>query len=219
MSEILGSFFDEAFTPEAEERLRDYLARPGYEIPAGLGTEDAACSMAAINLAISGELLDEIPACMSRVVGRWIIEIQDAMPTEMRNSEEWKELLPMAAGTGRDYEDDRSYIILEWMWDTVVPLFQSKADELGFGDEWHKMCTERTYRAISSAYWAATHVDLSDSQEAQVAAKITDLVSHRQAVRAARRVASLVRGDRAECMSLWEKIDPIRVLGRLILVV
>ncbi|MGL5733857.1 MAG: hypothetical protein ACRCYS_03230, partial [Beijerinckiaceae bacterium] len=46
----------------------------------GLGDKDNACSVAAINLALSGTLSDDIPACMSRVIGRWIIRTQDSMP-------------------------------------------------------------------------------------------------------------------------------------------
>lgn len=71
----------------------------------GLGqNEHEACSIVAINLALTGKLTDEIPDCMSPVIGNWIIRIQDAMPEEMRNSEEWKSLLPFAAGTGREFE-------------------------------------------------------------------------------------------------------------------
>ena len=38
---------DTQWTPEAAAKLRAYLARDGYEIPAGLGTEEAACSIGA----------------------------------------------------------------------------------------------------------------------------------------------------------------------------
>ena len=65
------------WTAEADARLRAYLARDGYIIPVGLGSEDAACSMAAINLALTGVLSGDIPACMSTVVGKWIINVQD----------------------------------------------------------------------------------------------------------------------------------------------
>jgi hypothetical protein len=70
-------------------------------LPSGLGTEESACSIAAINLALTGELTDDIPDCMSEVIGRWIIPTQDAMPAELRNSPRWKSLLPLAAGTGQ----------------------------------------------------------------------------------------------------------------------
>ena len=39
------------WTQEADARLRDYLA--SHELVAGIGTEESACSVAAINLAIT----------------------------------------------------------------------------------------------------------------------------------------------------------------------
>lgn len=48
-----------AFPPEAAERLSAYLAT--HHLAAGLGTEDEACSIAAINLALTGELTGRIP--------------------------------------------------------------------------------------------------------------------------------------------------------------
>ena len=132
------------WTQEANDKLVEYLSRDGYEIPVGLGTKDSACSVAAINLALTGEITDKIPKCMSYPLGQWIIKVQDTMPGEMRNSAEWKALLPLAAGTGREREDERLEIILDWMWGTVLPYAQPVADEYGFGEEWRRMCEERT---------------------------------------------------------------------------
>ena len=144
------------FPPEARERLEAYLARPGYEISRGLGTEDAACSIAAINLAIDGRLITKIPACMSAVIGRWIITIQDGIPSEMRNAPDWRALLPDAAGTGRDPETEgrRLDLIMDWMWDALARV-QPVADEGGFGEEWRTMCEKRTAEATNEADEAA----------------------------------------------------------------
>ena len=79
----------------------------GMTLPSGVGTKESACSIAAINLALTGRLTDRIPDCMSEVVGKWIIVVQDAMPDKMRNSPAWKSLLPLAAGTGREREPER----------------------------------------------------------------------------------------------------------------
>ena len=104
------------FTREAQERLKAYLGRSGYRIPVGLGNEEAACSIAAINIAISGQLTARIPDCMSRVIAKWIITTQDVMPDELRNSERWKAALVLAAGTGRALERERSDIVVDCMW-------------------------------------------------------------------------------------------------------
>src|SRR6476661_3832939 len=98
------------FPEDAAARLTHYLAT--HHLPTGIGTKEEACSIAAINLALTGKLTDRIPECMSPVIGKWIIRIQDAMPDEMRNSAAWKALLPAAAGTGRDREADRLRIIM-----------------------------------------------------------------------------------------------------------
>ncbi len=140
----------QTFDIAARDRLAEYLTATDFEgkylhrIPTGLGTEEAACSIAAINLAITGELTDDIPECMSEVIGNWIIRVQDAMPDEMRNSAAWRSLLPDAAGTGRDPDRERARLELSmaWMWDTVLPLIQPTADKHGFGEKWRRMCQE-----------------------------------------------------------------------------
>lgn len=133
------------FTQEHEQRLSDYLS--SHYIPNGLGSEESACSIAAINLAVSGQLSDEIPLCMSEVIGEWILRVQDALPDAMRNSKEWKRLLPLAAGTGRDEdkEHSRMSIILEWMWTEVLPQLSATAAEKGFGGEWAEMLSSKTW--------------------------------------------------------------------------
>jgi pyruvate/2-oxoglutarate dehydrogenase complex dihydrolipoamide acyltransferase (E2) component len=147
----------------------------GMHLPSGLGDEHSACSIAAINLALSGRLTDEIPDCMSEVIGRWIIVIQDAMPGALRNSEGWKSLLPLAAGTGRDREQERLDIILDWLWGTVLPSLQTLADQEGFGEQWQKMTTERTAKSAEAA---------ADAARAEAAVEATE-AAHRVATAAA----------------------------------
>ena len=60
--------------PKHTRWLESYLDRDGYTIPAGLGTIDEACSVAAIRLAWDGKLSDTPPPCMSYHIGRWIIK-------------------------------------------------------------------------------------------------------------------------------------------------
>ena len=141
-------------TQEQAEAIRDYFA--GVEtIPADLGTKEAACSIAGINLALSGELTDTTPECMSRVVGRWIIGVQDAMPAAMRNSQEWRNLLPLAAGTGRHAESERAALIMDWMWGAVLTYCRPTADARGYGAAWAMMCQERTVASANAAARAA----------------------------------------------------------------
>jgi hypothetical protein len=125
-----------------EQAIADYFAN--RTIANGLGTKESACSIGGINLALTGELTDEIPECMSKVIGEWILVVQDPMPFQIRNSKLWKSLLPYAASTGRTREKDRLTIILDWMWGTVLPSVQPIADEHGFSKQWDAMLREKT---------------------------------------------------------------------------
>jgi len=127
----------------------------GRHLGSGIGTAEEPCSIAAINLALSGRLTDDIPECMSPTIGRWIIAIQDAMPDDLRNSARWRSLLPLAAGTGRDHEAARAQALLDWMWTVVLPQLQPMADAQGFGAPWTVMCQVRTAKAARAAARAA----------------------------------------------------------------
>ena len=179
------------WTQEADARLRDYLA--SHELVAGIGTEESACSVAAINLAITADLTDTIPMCMSKVIGQWMMIVQDEMPSEMRNSSGWKRLLPMAAGTGREREEERLALVMDWMWGTVLPDLQSLADQGGFGAEWRTMCVEKSPKAAGAAAWAAG-----------------------DAARAAAWAAAGTAAGAAAWAAAWERYDPVGLLARLV---
>lgn len=141
------------WTDEHAANLKSYLET--HTLPGGLGDKESACSIAAINLAINGKLTDDIPDCMSVVLGEAIIPLQDAIPGDMRNSDRYRAMLQRAPGTGRDKEKERLEVLTDWMWGTVLPQVQPYADENSFGDEWRKMCEERTLEAHKAAYAAA----------------------------------------------------------------
>jgi hypothetical protein len=193
-------------TAEQQEAISAYLKT--HHIPAGLGTEDEACSIAAINLVLTGKLTDKIPECMSEVIGTWIISTQDAMPDDMRNSKAWKELLPLAAGTGRTKEKERLQILLDHMWEVVLPHLQPLADSHGFGTEWARMCSERTQEAADAAYAAD-----ADAYAAVAAARAADAAADAAdaAADAARAAARAARAAAA-----WKHFDPCSLLKKLI---
>ncbi len=206
------------FTDEQAAQLSAYLDT--HHIPSGLGTKEEACSVAAINLAISGKLTDEIPDCMSEVIGRWIIRIQDRMPDELRNSSEWKRLLPLAAGTGREMESERRAIIIDWLFSSVLPLLQPYADEKGFGGQWRTMCQEQTFQASQSARRAAVAADAYafDSAVAAVATAIlTDATGVDRVVAYAfdATIACPVSRPVVSKDEFWEAVDPCGLLAKL----
>ena len=214
------------FTQEARQRLVEYLAI--HHLPKGLGTEDSACSVAAINLALSGELTDNIPPCMSRIIGEWIIGIQDAMPDELRNSDEWKELLPLAAGTGRDLgkEQARLDLIMDWMWKKVLPTVQPIADQHGFGEEWHIMTTKATAEATAEAIpWAyqeaaEVHVDLAVAA-ARAAARAQETAAARApwgATAWATTSVACALKTADDARAAWAAVDPVGLLRKMVAV-
>jgi len=204
------------FTLEAKEKLIFYLNT--HTLPKGLGTEEAACSIAAINLAISGELTDTIPECMSKVIGKWIINIQDAIPTELRNSTEWKFLLPQAAGTGREKEQERKEIIMNWMWTIVLPIIQPIADKKGFGTKWKQMCELKTIAAASYAADAAAAADAADAAASYAASDAaSDAATAATASYAAAAAAAASDAAAATAAaSYWKTVNPCLLLKQLI---
>jgi len=216
------------YTPEVRARLEDYLST--HDLPIGLGDEESACSIAAINMSLSGELTDNIPACMSEVLGRATITLQDDMPSHMRNSDRYKAWLPTAAGTGRDHEQERLDVLMDWMWRTVLPQLQGRADDEGFGKEWRRMCEERTEGAAETARSAARAVRAADAADAaDAAAYVAAYAAYAfgyAAVRAADAADAAVRAaDAAYAVvraayafgyaAFWQKVDPIGVLERM----
>lgn len=170
---------------EDAQKIANFLK--GKDLSRGLGSYNSPCSMAAINLALSGRLADSIPACMSQVIGNIIIRIQDAMPDCIRNSAEWKELLPLAAGTGRDKELEKKRIekAFDWFWE-LVPLGNATAELYGFGALWSEAYRTGNMRMLDRALHKETNSN-SYGQKGEVAYS---------AVSEARRMARTI--DRAQ---------------------
>ena len=169
----------------------------------GVGTTEKMCSIAHINYALSGRVADAPIPCVSAAIRRWVITIQDKMPVETLNGPEWKSLVPLIAGTGQKYEQERANIILNWLWDVVLLQIQPIADKYGFGGEWQLMLTERTEDAASEVAWAAAlAVDVKRAEDAA-----------RAAVVVARAVAFAADFNATD---FWQAVDPARLLKRLI---
>ena len=206
-----------AFTNEHRNKLEKYLET--HRLPSGLGSEESACSIAAINLALSGELTDSIPDCMSNVLGKTTIKLQDAMPDEMRNNSRYKKLLPDMAGTGREHEKERLSILLDWLWSVVLPKLQPLADKHGFGTEWRNMCEKRTSIAAdaASAASAAAYAAYAAARDASAAAAAYAAYAADDAAAsyAASSYAASAAAYATYDTNLWNEVDPIGVLERM----
>ena len=214
-------------TTEQEAAIRDTLATMP-KLAVGVGSKEQACSIAALNLALTGTLTDKIPDCMSRVVGRWIIGVQDRMPATIRDSESWRELLVMAAGTGREHETERVALVMAWMWDALA-VVQPLANEKGFGAAWATMLRERT---TESAYAGAYAAEAASAYAAEAAGAFrcafsAAAASDAYAVEAADSVAYAAEAAGAYAAEaaaayaaacVWTDIDPVSCLRRLVAV-
>lgn len=171
------------WTNETDKKLRDFLET--HTLVSGLGNSVMPCSMAAINLALKNRLADSIPSCMSRVIGPWIIRAQDDMPSSLRNSKEWKDLLPLAAATGQELSAERRRLnfLTSLMWNHLLPLMSEQATKGGYGEEWEKMLSNRT----TSDAWTAANAAV----DAILIPDSTANEAHRAASAAARLIKAL----------------------------
>lgn len=142
--------------------VRAALLSPGLDICSGLGSArtpglGSACTIAEINLVLTGRLSDGPHPCISEVIRHWVPRIQDAMPAEMRNSVAWREAATGIAGSAGDAEAEavRRDLILGWMWEALSDEVVLSAIPVQVRLAWGRMLTERTYAAADAAYAAA----------------------------------------------------------------
>jgi hypothetical protein len=204
------------YTPERRRDLEAYLA--SHDLSVGVGNKESACTVAAINIAMTGEVKDTPIDCMSLVLHLAVIPLQDVMPADLRNSQRYKDLIPHMPGTGRDREQERAGVILEWMWETALPQLQPLADDKGFGAEWRKMLDERTPAAADAAADAAdaaadaAYADRAAAMAARAAVYADDPTYVADAAVYAARSADRASADSG---AFWTAVDPIGVLERM----
>jgi hypothetical protein len=214
----------EIYTPELRQQYADFLRT--HRIVHGIGDKDAACTIAALNVAATGRVTDARPDCMSAVIHAWIIIIQDRMPLALLNSEAWIAAAIDAPGSGNDHDAERLAIIMDWMWDSLS-LAQAAADAHGHGDTWRAMCELRTSDSAAGAARAAGAAGAvraaraAGAAGAVRAARAAGAAGAAGAVRAARAAHAAGAADAAGAAAdaadadVWEKLDPCGLLDRL----
>ena len=237
LSLALPWFYERMWTPEADERLRAYLARPGYIIPRGTGTREAASSIAAIYMALTGKLSNRPPDCMSYVIGRWIVLIQDEISQEVRNDATWRNLLPLAARTGREREFERLDVLVEWVWETVLPALEPVAEKYDIGANWRRALAARTVRSATAGVKTVEGSLASLGEDFFPAQHDDDLWDLNDAAKAAREIAvastqsefagtkdangcldAALKATRAAASTgvSWQTLGPVAVLQQMI---
>jgi hypothetical protein len=173
------------------------------------------------SLALASTIQNEIPADTSEIIGTWIICVQDDMTDDIGTSQQWQSLRPLAAGTGRNLEQKRLSMVMDWMWGTLLPTMQATAQECGFGQEWLHMTTHRTLGAATAAEAAARAAEPAwdtDAGHAALAASRAGaaLILHSQShLSAAVSCAAEVAGW-AEYHATWHQFDPCGLLTQLV---
>ena len=194
---------------EQRAKIAETVAKLPRGIGHGVGNADICCTIAAINLALTGKVTDDPISCISEVVRIWVINVQDHMPIKMLNSPEWRALIPLIAGTGQEREAERAAVALDWMWGTVLPQLQGVADKGGYGEAWREMCEQRTVAAACAAADAAyaAYAAYANAYAANAAANAAYAAA---ADAADADVRADVRAD------FWRAVDPASALRRMI---
>jgi hypothetical protein len=142
--------------------VRAALLSPDLHLCAGVGSSDVpgqgkACTIAEINLVLTGHLDDGPHPCMSEVVRRWVIGVQDAVPDGVRNGRAWREAAAGIAGSAASYEVEtlRVQVLLGWMWDALGDDAVLVGVPSGVRPVWDRMLAERTRATAGTTAGAA----------------------------------------------------------------
>lgn len=186
--------------------------------------------MAEINLVLTGELDDGPHPCVSEVIRRWVIGVQDAMPDSVRNSAAWREAAIGIAGSvsTENVERARVDLLLTWMWEALADPSVLAAVPEGARPAWSAMLSLRTAeaatatraarapaRAAARAAWVATAARAAWAATAATAARAASAAWEAWAAEAAEAAAwaAAAATERAE---FWERRDPAGMLAALI---
>lgn len=207
-----------ALTAEQSKDLTDLLSR--VELGEGLGTKSRPCSIAAVNLALYGRLTDEVPDCMSLVIGNWIILVQDLMPHGTRNCREYKiDLLPLAAGTGRDWEKEeaRFNLLADWMWERVLPRVSTDEWPATLRHRWENVLKERSAKSVDELTLCGVDINLKPVHEmaCSIVVEIAHLLTKHPCYPRALSLCTTFCIDADWEEGVWEDSDGLDVIGTL----
>ena len=193
-----------------QQKVKALLATHPH-LSVGVGNEEEMCTIAAINMALTGRVSDDTHPCISPVIRGWVIVTQDAMPDAIRDSEAWRECVPLIAGSAASAEIERARVerIMAWMWDALgddafLPDYARQA--------WDYMLSERTTRAAHAAYVASGN---SAAKYGALATRAAAKAAH-AAAEAARATRAAAKAAKAAPATYWQRRDPAGMLAELV---
>lgn len=140
-------------TEDTRASLRAALLDETIHLGMGVGTlDDERCTMAAINLVLTGVLDDGGHPCVSEAIRYWVIRIQDVIPDWIRNGVAWRTAAVGIAGSAAppDVELARVQMLLTWMWDRLADPAVLAGVPVGIRPAWDVMLRERTAAAATA---------------------------------------------------------------------
>lgn len=213
-------------TDEQRAAIRAALHSPDLTLVKGTGSAGMpgvgrACTIAEINLVLTGVLDAGQHPCIDEVIRHWVIRVQDAMPDEIRNSPEWRAAAVGIAGSADGSKRQaRRAVLMEWMWQTLADEAVVAGVPVSARPAWGQMLTERTQKAAHDAAKAAYAVAAANAVAAAGAAAdaaayaVATSVAYADVADVADHAAYVVAyDDRAD---YWRRRDMPATLTRLI---
>lgn len=218
-------------TEETRARLRAALLDETFRLGMGVGTlTGERCTMAAINLILTGKLNDAPHPCVSEVIRRWVMRVQDVIPGRIRNSLAWRTAAVDIAGsaTTRAAELARAQMLVAWMWDRLADPGVLASVPADVRPAWDVMLCERTAAAATAvdaddraAGWAGPLLTLViESVSATTTTDVDDVDAGLMAINACDAVILATEyaaaADGATDEPYWERADVPGMLARLV---
>ena len=176
------------------------------------------CTIAAINIALTGKLTDKAHPCVSEVIRQWVIRVQDAMPVEMLNEPQWRQAAIGIAGSAAppEVEQRRVELTVEWMWDRLADPAVLAAVPVSARGMWDRMLAERTADAARAAYAAAYAAADAATYAACAAAYAADAADAATYAAAAATAAYAAYAYAGGADAYWRRADPALLLAQLV---
>lgn len=202
-----------------QQKVKDFLDSHPH-LSKGVVNEEEMCTIAVVNMALTGRLTAGLHPCVSHIIHKWVIVTQDSMPDAIRDSGAWRESIPLIAGSAASEEIERARLkrIIAWMWDSLADKAVLAAVPEDARQAWGRMLVERTpaaaYAASNAVAYAipavraAVDAAADAAEEAAGAAEEADDAAY--AVRYAAEINDSAR------TSYWQRRDPAGLLAGLV---